>query len=499
MTCFTRFISIIICFSIIQELNYFFRHSHFSQSLVRYILQTFANMKKMVIPTKQVYSVRIALSLLLIILPVWVWSQGFKKHFKEGRFAECLKVSVQKIEEKPNKKGPQKDLGKIYYELWDSIQAKQEFLVRATQSFIGDETASEAELLLNNYKNIHKASLSLSKLGLMELRISKKETVQINIPDQTPKIDAAEILLAKVKEKAADMHYRQGLFHLQYKDLDRQKAAFMEFKRVMYFSKNYLDVKAKYKEAQKGATKRIILLPYANYSGHKGLGSIGGQISAGLASKLTANAAVMEFLEIITEGKLRAALEKQNYSYSSDISEATAEELREKLQAHELYIGRINQILSPEPEISSSDEEHEAKVVVGTTKVFKKETNEEVEVDIEENRTAYYKQYEATYVLTLTGAHTKISETGTKVNNFSETDRFYTYWTAQKSGNAKVYNKIKRSRQAPPSDGERVNKLIKKIVDKLFAQIKSDLLRVVIPVIDKIDQMNTQIARQDDE
>lgn len=433
----------------------------------------------------------LVISLMAMLIPFGAWSQNPNKPEREGKYAYALKLHAQKLAKKPNKKRLQKNFGKAYQKLWPRIQAKQERLFEATSTFVGDETVEQFKDYLKTCRHIQDVRIILQKLNLSTVAISRKEDVAIAIPDQADRITTAHAGIQKANRQAADMHYRQGLAHLQHDDLAHQKTAALEFKRCMEFVPDYLDAAVKYKKAQKGATKRIIILPYSNRSGQDDFGALGDQLSTSLASKLNADPAVKEFLEVITEGELRAALDRGGYEYGTELSDATAEELRRQLQAHVVYFGKINQVLRAEPRVSESEEEYKAKVVVRTEKA-----PDGKEKKIKEERTAYYKSFEEMHLLTLTGAHIKLSKSGTSIDQFSKQDRFTTYWTTYKSGNRKVYQKIERSRTTPPPDGQRVNVLIAQLAEEMYANIKRDVLWVSIPVIHRIDQLDTEVASQ---
>jgi hypothetical protein len=208
------------------------------------------------------------------------------------------------------------------------------------------------------------------------------------------------------------------------------------------------------------------------------MGDIGTIIATRATSMVKANPGAMEFLEIVVPAELNTA------SYWG-----TGEELVQRFEVDEVWVGNISQIITPPVESTVSDpSEVSANIKVGTRTVTGSNGKPRTE-DIYEQRTASLRYHKAIYTIEASGSFASVlRETGSAgfSKEFSYTASDEQRWTSFAGGNQEVYNKNKTDKTNVPTSAERLNRILvsvaKEIAEQIINQATEEKIKLVTSI-----------------
>ncbi|MEL6624509.1 MAG: hypothetical protein AAFQ83_16955 [Bacteroidota bacterium] len=421
-----------------------------------------------------------------MVFPQLLHAQSYNKLMKQKKFSDALVYLTNEIKEKPSSKKRIKNLGKNFVEVMDSLRVHDDYLKNVTSIFVGEPTAFSCDDLLEDFKNLQYCRENLSSLGIEEVKVSKKQIVPIVIPDFTKEIAAITARRDQMYEATAEMHYQEGLSHMQSTGIDQNKAAAREFKRAMAFFPAYKDCQLKYEEARKAGTKRIIILPFGNRTNLDYLGGIGDMAGDRIISQLANDPETMEFLEIITTAEIQPALSELGQNYGSELNSYTARQLAEKLGAHEVWTGRFLQVIAPNPERTVSD----IRIVKTSVKVgeetYTNSKGKQKTRNVYGDVTAAIRDYTENYQTIIKGSYTVI----TSDPNIQPVPREFTYrnnystdWNVFIRGDQRAYKAHINHKETIPPMASRVDNLVLISAENISGLIRKDVVEYEIPLI----------------
>ncbi len=216
--------------------------------------------------------------------------------------------------------------------------------------------------------------------------------------------------LAEAKQRAAEEHYQEGIrLSANPEDVAAQKQAALEFRRAEEFVAGYKDAAARFAASRKAGTTRLAIVPFEDRSGQTAkFGAMVERIADEAISRLLADAAASEFLEVVTRERLEQVMREQNLQFSGLVDPASAVRLGKLLGAHYILTGRLTQVLYVPPRVESRKLELENKVVVRREKRVDS-TGTEVEVPIESIVHATVTVFTKNSSLSLAGAYEVIN------------------------------------------------------------------------------------------
>ena len=285
---------------------------------------------------------------------------------KKGQHCLSAIYASKALQLKPEKnKKAQKLLAESYPEAFRINQLHIRNLKSKSSSFMGDQTAYDREAIVNKYDSL---MILQEEYALIPLSGTTNKKLQLKFEKQnlgSVQKEAKE-KWASAKSAAAEMHYQEGSRLIQSDGLEENRAAAREFRKALGFVPGYKDSQVKLQEAQKKGIKRIVLIPFADKTYTSEYGDIGERI----VDLIRANSQ----LELSTLVEFISPQEMADtWDINDIISPHDAGEAGKKLNAHEVWVGQVTQLIVPKSDQETNTRETLTRsVVVGEEKYTNK-------------------------------------------------------------------------------------------------------------------------------
>ena len=362
-----------------------------------------------------------------------------------------------------------------------------------SQSLVKD---SFSRAVAKHENRIKELDLSYAKFKWDEIVIEYNALMQINdtikslptIIDKWNDIISFELKdytedIIKAKTNAAETHYQEGKLLFQDLDIESQKLAAKEFRKVQEYCLGYKDSAELYEKAKHGGVKRVAIMPFEDKTGrinkYSGLSDI---ITDDVMSNLLHDNNAMEFLEIISRDQIEKIMQEQSLAELGVIDSETFVEIGKILGVHELITGKITQIIYNQPTTVDRLEGRENTIITGTEKYTAGYIgatpivlDRPVYGKVNANITIYTRKSSAS----ISGSYTIIDvKTGKvkKVESFMETEDYVFQW-ATFVGDGRALNRndailVLKTEETTPSEEEMVTKSAKKLAMSLFQALR---------------------------
>ena len=379
------------------------------------------------------------------------------------------------------------DLSTALVEVEPSTLARIQSLEGQSQNFIGDQTVAFREAIVRAYDSLALLERRFNALPEEAYKTKKCPMLSYSVGDYSAERGEAQNQVEIGRQKAAEMHYKQGLKRLEMGGLENGRAAYREFARAQHFGANYPDLEEKKEAAHQEGIKRIVIVPLANTSNYPYGQNMGEEIRMMVQNQLSQDRNAGYWLEFVQPEALALKMGVSvNYLYTH-VGNTSAVFSARELDIDEIWSGQVTRIQVPGAKTTYSDKEGSAKIKVGEKKVVNDKGKERTE-NIYETQKYYYRVYTKSVEGTMSGSFSYLEvEAGTPYPNQSwrETYSDNTDWNVFRSGSRKAWDKggTKNAEKQLATSNERVRILIGQASTRMANQIKQREARVVIPVI----------------
>lgn len=173
----------------------------------------------------------------------------------------------------------------------------------------------------------------------------------------------------EAKQLAAEAHYAAGDQLSQSQDLDQQKAAAKQFKKVLSFVPDFKDAEQRYQSSRKAGVKRIAVFPFEDLSGKdRQYGAIEQLVVDEMVTAVMKDPSATEFLELVSRDQLDRVLAEQKLGLSGMVNDETAVEVGAILGVHEILTGKITQVIYSPVRTVNREFKEVKRVVIDTEK-----------------------------------------------------------------------------------------------------------------------------------
>ena len=256
--------------------------------------------------------------------------------YSANDYEGALRDTVLALKQKPNYERAQNFVTTFFDAAVEARHNKLRFLERSQDKFRWDQIVAEYKGLIE----INRLVKSLPPL------VHKKTKERITFNTR-----AYERELSDASEHAAEAHYQEGIsIANEGSDVETQKRAAKEFKKVEEFVRGYKDVVSRYEQARSAGVKKMAILTFEDKSGKaRAYGDLSGTITDSIISTVLNDPTAMEFLEIISRDQLEQVMAEQNLGFTGRFDEKTVAGIGEVAGVHELVVGQITQIIYTPP------------------------------------------------------------------------------------------------------------------------------------------------------
>lgn len=257
-------------------------------------------------------------------------------NYQVNDYENALRDAVNALRHKPNYEKAQNFVVTFFNAAVDARQIKLRSLETSPDKFRWDQIVTE-------YKGLIEINNLVKNLPPL---IHKKTKVRItfNTQDYSRELNDAS-------ENAAEAHYQEGIRIAESgSDVETQKQAAKEFKKVEEFVRGYKDVTTRYEQARSAGVKRMAILTFEDKSNkaHR-YGGILETITDNIVTAVGNDQDAVEFLEIISREELQQVMSEQNLSYTGRFDPSSVADIGQVAGVHELLIGQITQIIYTPP------------------------------------------------------------------------------------------------------------------------------------------------------
>ena len=291
--------------------------------------------------------------------------------------------------------------------------------------------------------------------------------------------------LRQASENAAEVHYQEGIrLANSGSDIETQKSAAKEFKKVSEFVPGYKDVVSRYEQARSAGVKRMAILGFEDVGGQAAAyGALMETITDNIISNVFSDPEAREFLEIISRDQLEKIMAEQNLSYTGRFDERTVASIGGVAGVHELVVGQITQIIykRPTPKRRTSQRSRTIKVPSGTEEYVNRKGETKTRTKYRNQRvSAQFTHTQVESSVTIIGSY-KILDVKTgelmDIQNFTTKHEFSAEWGEYTGSEAALERSdralIALEQQDAPLEQEMVIEAADKLVSKLSDELKA--------------------------
>lgn len=260
--------------------------------------------------------------------------QSAQLHYQTNNYEAALRDAVASLKLKPDYDKAQ-DLVVTFFNAAVKVRENKIKSLEATPSkFKWDGVVAEYKGLIE----INNLVKNLPPTALIHKRT--KQRLTFDTKDYTNQ-------LAEASEKAAEVHYQEGLFiAASGNDVDTQKKAAKEFKKAEEYVPGYKDASIRYEESRAAGVKKMAILPFEDKSGKAHLyGALSERITDEIVASVLNDPSATEFLQLVSRDQLEVVMQEQGLGLTGMVDERTAANLGGVLGVHEIVIGKITDIL----------------------------------------------------------------------------------------------------------------------------------------------------------
>ena len=421
------------------------------------------------------YSSLLLLILVSLCLPGCAGKAGklmdsAQANYQVNDYESALRDAVMALKQKPTYERAQNFVTTYFKAAVDARKNKLKSLETSPDKFKWDSIVAE-------YKGLVEINTLVSNLPPL-IHKKTQQRITFNTQDYTRELNEAN-------ENAAEVHYQEGIrVAATSDDVETQKRAAKEFRKVEEYVRGYKDVVSRYAQARSAGVKRMAILTFEDKSGkaHK-YGALSDTITDEIIGAVLKDASATEFLEIVSRDQLNKIMAEQNLGFTGRFDEKTVAGIGEVAGVHELVIGQITNIFytEPNPESSTYNRKRTVKRQTGTERYVDKNGKTKTrpkysDVPISARVTHYQVASDATIV----GSY-KILDVKTAaikdVKNFDVKQEFEAQWAtfsgdqdALHSVDITLHNKGKKD---PPTEEQMVFDAAKKLASELAEGLKA--------------------------
>ena len=252
--------------------------------------------------------------------------------YRVNHYEAALRDAVMALKHKPDYDKAQNFAPTFFNAAVEARQNKIKALESSSDRFRWDGIVAE-------YKGLIEVNTLVKNLPPL---IHKKTKQRITFETQdysTP--------LRQASDSAAEAHYQEGLRIADSGgDVETQKRAAKEFKRVEEFVPGYKDVRIRYEQSRNAGVKRMAVLTFEDKSGEtRAYGALNETITDNIISNVLNDSTATEFLAIISRDQLEHIMSEQDLSFTGRFDTQTVANIGGVAGVHELVIGQITQII----------------------------------------------------------------------------------------------------------------------------------------------------------
>jgi len=284
------------------------------------------------------------------------------------------------------------DLSTSLVEAEPTALARINHLTSLSNAFLGDRTVSLREAIVSIYDSLSTLERRFNALPDDALKTKKCPMLSFSVGDFATEREEAQGLVEVAKEKAAEMHYKQGLKRLSMEGLENGRAAYREFARAEFFGAMFEDLQQKKEEAHQMGIKRIIIVPLANNSNFPYTQVMGEEIKMLAQGNLAQDQKSGYWIEFVQPEALALKMGVSVSYLNIHINNGQAAIGARELDVDEVWGGGINQVIAPRPKTTYSDHEGSKKIKVGTKKVVNDKGKERTE-NVYETQKYFYRTF----------------------------------------------------------------------------------------------------------
>lgn len=256
--------------------------------------------------------------------------------YQANDYESALRDSVNALREKPNYERAQNFVTTFFNAAVDARKSSIKSLETSPDKFRWDQ-------IVVDYKALIQINTSVKNLPPL-IHKKTKQRITFNTQDYSNELN-------KASEQAAEAHYQEGLqIAASGSDVETQKRAAKEFKRVEEFVRGYKDVVSQYAKARSAGVKKMAILTFEDKSGKaRRYGSLDEIITDEIMSAVLNDSSAIEFLEIISRDQLEQIMAEQNLGFTGRFDENTVAGIGNVEGVHELVVGQITAIIYTPP------------------------------------------------------------------------------------------------------------------------------------------------------
>lgn len=294
------------------------------------------------------------------------------------------------------------------------------------------------------------------------------------------------------REKAADMHYKQGLKRLAMEGLENGRAAYREFERAEYFGANFSDLPEKKEEAHQQGIKKIILVPLVNNSNFPYTQLMGEEVRMMAQNNIQQDQQAGYWVEFVQPEALALKMGVSVTYLNVHVNNSQAAVAARELGVDEIWAGEIQRVLAPRPKTTYTDHEDTQRIKVGTKQVTKDNGKTKTE-NVYEDQKYYYRTFKKTVSGQMSGTFKYLDVERSQTNaaqSWTENYNDDTSWNVYRGGSRKAWDKSRKGsvEQQLATPNERVARMIGQAARRLSNTIKKRESRVIIPVIQTLSE-----------
>ena len=284
------------------------------------------------------------LHILLLTCAILVFTGCASKHgtlmksaranYQANRYDAALRDAVRALKLKPDYDKAQDVVPTLFTTAVEHRENTIKRLEARRDRFKWDEIVPEYEKLIE----INRLVESLPPAALVHKKT--RQRIIFDTKDYTYTLDEAS-------ENAAEVHYQEGIrIAASFDDVDTQKRAAKEFKKVEAFVRGYKDASIRYERTRRAGVKTMAIMPFEDKSRRtRFYGALSDTITDMIIDSVVNDPSATEFLELVSRDQLDLVMQEQELGSMGITDGRRAANLGKVLGVHEMVIGKITQVI----------------------------------------------------------------------------------------------------------------------------------------------------------
>jgi len=386
--------------------------------------------------------------------------QSARTSYTQGDYDRAVMQCAEALKLNPAYVKAQELIQTAFKQAVDVHRTKIDEISASAEKFKWDTVVVEYQKLIELNKTIKFLPALIDK--------NTKQPIVFEIVDYTQN-------LAKAKQNAAEVHYKEGVRLSKLEGLDNQKQSAKQFKGAQYFVPGYKDSEELYDKTRKAGLKRIAIIPFADKTGKSQYGALNESIVDGVVSRMVNTAEAREFVDVISRDQLEQVMREQKLMLTDIIDETSAIEAGKVLGVHEIVTGKITQIVvTPERTMQSNINQSKQICVSRKTYIDKKGKQQVGDCNYAEV-SATVTIYTRTASASISGSYNIIEIKTAKVKSskaFKGIYNFESKW-ATYTGDERAVSVSYPAEQMAPGEDDMVNRAVEDLTNSISSALVS--------------------------